>query len=171
LEDLVLNQHGFEGAQWEEAKRQATEILVRIARRCGRIAYSELVPEITALRLDAHDPRSFHLLGEISSEEDAAGRGMLTAIVVHKSGDMQPGPGFFELAKTRGRDTRDLLACWIKEFNKVHDHWANRNPVWPVNLRAMTPAAYSGGCLSGALCLMIGGYRSEVTLSSALRIK
>jgi hypothetical protein len=24
---------------------------------------------------------------------------MITALVVHKSGDMQPGPGFFELAQ------------------------------------------------------------------------
>ena len=37
----------------------------------------------------------------------AAGRGMLSVIVVHKQGDMQPGPGFFELAQRLGRDTSD----------------------------------------------------------------
>ena len=36
-----------------------------------------------------------------------AGRGMLSVIVVHKVGDMQPGPGFFQLAKKLGRDTSD----------------------------------------------------------------
>src|SRR5262245_53433571 len=106
----MLNRHGFGATQWQLAKRQATEILIGVARRRGRIAYSELVAQVTALTLDAHDPRLFHLLGEISSDEDAAGRGMLTAIVVHKSGDMQPGPGFFELARSLGRDTKDLLA-------------------------------------------------------------
>ena len=40
------------------------------------------------------------MLGEISSAEDAAGRGMLTVVVVHKAGDMQPGPGFFRAGKT-----------------------------------------------------------------------
>jgi hypothetical protein len=35
------------------------------------------------------------MLGEISQEEDEAGHGMLSVIVVHKYGDMQPGPGFF----------------------------------------------------------------------------
>lgn len=122
----MLNQYGFEGAQWDSAKQQARDILVAVARRRGRIAYSELVAQITALHLEAHDSRLFHLLGEISSEEDAAGRGMLTAIVVHKSGDMQPGPGFFELAKSLGRNTKDVLACWVTEFNKVHDYWANK---------------------------------------------
>lgn len=123
----MLNQYGFEGPQWERAKHQAKEKLVAVARRRGRIAYSELVAHISVLRLKPHDPRLFHLLGEISSEEDRAGRGMLTAIVVHKTGDMQPGPGFFELAKSLGRNTKDPLACWVKEFNKVHDYWANRH--------------------------------------------
>lgn len=123
----MLNQYGFEGPQWEAAKQQAKDRLIEVARRRGRIAYSELVAQIQALHLEPHDPRLFHLLGEISTEEDQAGRGMLTAIVVHKYGDMQPGPGFFELAKSRGRDARDPLTCWIAEFNKVHDYWANRN--------------------------------------------
>ena len=123
----MLNQYGFEGPQWEGAKRQGMDILVEVARRRGRIAYSEFVAQITAFHLEPHDSRLFHLLGEISTEEDAAGRGMLTAIVVHKNGDMQPGPGFFELAKSLGRNTKDPLACWVQEFNKVHDYWANRN--------------------------------------------
>lgn len=48
---------------------------------------------------------------------------MLSVIVVHKSGDMQPGPGFFELADELGCDTTDILSCWIKELNKVHAYW------------------------------------------------
>lgn len=72
----------------------------------------------------AHDPRLFHFLGEIASEEDEAGRGLLTVVVVHKHGDMQPGPGFFELAKSRGRDTTDILKCWVDELHKVHALWS-----------------------------------------------
>jgi hypothetical protein len=121
----MLNEHGFEGPRWSAAKREATDLLVEVARRRSRIAYSELVAKVTEIELSPHDSRLFHLLGEISRDEDAAGRGMLTAIVVHKSGDMQPGPGFFELAKLLGRSTKDPLACWIHEFNRVHDYWAN----------------------------------------------
>src|SRR6266403_499790 len=76
--------------------------------------------------LDPHDQRLFHLLGEISSEEDASGRGMLSVIVVHKFGDMQPGPGFFELAKKLGRDTSDILKCWVDELKKVHAVWSQK---------------------------------------------
>ena len=122
----MLNRNIFKDENWDTAKTEARETLIEVARRKGRIAYSELVQKIKSIDLEAHDPRLFHLLGEISSEEDGAGRGMLTAIVVHKSGDMQPGPGFFELAKSLGKDTSDILACWIKEFNKVHDYWANK---------------------------------------------
>jgi hypothetical protein len=122
----MLNRYGYAVPDWEKAKAQATKVLIDVARRKGRIAYSELAAQITEIQIEAHDPRMFHLLGEISTAEDKAGRGMLTAIVVHKSGDMQPGPGFFELAKSLGKDTSDVLVCWINEFNKVHDYWANK---------------------------------------------
>lgn len=123
----MLNDYGYSEPDWEKAKKQATDALVKVARRKGRIAYSELASYISAISIEAHDPRMFHLLGEISTAEDQAGRGMLTAIVVHKSGDMQPGPGFFELAKSLGKDTSDPLAYWVSEFNKVHDYWANHS--------------------------------------------
>lgn len=48
---------------------------------------------------------------------------MLTAVVVHKSGDMEPGEGFFELAKSLGRKTINPLECWIKELHLVHAYW------------------------------------------------
>jgi hypothetical protein len=122
----VTNPFGFAEATWEQAKTEARDALIERARVRGRMPYSELVSRISSIDLEAHDPRLFHLLYEISTSEASEGRGMLTAIVVHKHGDMQPGPGFFELAKSLGRDTKDLLACWIGEFNKVHDYWANK---------------------------------------------
>jgi hypothetical protein len=44
---------------------------------------------------------------------------------VHKSGDRQLGPGFFELAEELGSDTSDILRCWIEELKKVHAYWSN----------------------------------------------
>jgi hypothetical protein len=114
-------------AQWEAAKAEAKAIMIERAKMRGMIAYSDLVSRIHAFALKAHDPRLFHLLGQISSEEDVAGRGMLTVIVVHKVGDMQPGPGFFELAKSLGRDTRDLLKCWVDELHRVHAVWSQHD--------------------------------------------
>jgi len=85
--------------------------------------YSELARLIKSIQVEAHNQRLFYLLGEISTEEDTAGRGMLSVIVVHKVGDMQPGPGFFELAEKLERDTSDILECWVKELHRVHAYW------------------------------------------------
>ena len=65
--------------------------MIERAKVRGIIAYSDLVKWIKSIKIEAHDVRLFHMLGEISSEEDAAGRGMLTVLVVHRVGDMQPG--------------------------------------------------------------------------------
>jgi hypothetical protein len=65
----------------------------------------------------------WHMLGEISEDENAAGCGMLSVIVVHKYGDMQPGPGFFELARKLDRDTSNILECWVAELHRVHAAW------------------------------------------------
>jgi hypothetical protein len=59
------------------------------------------------------------MLGEISTESDAQGRGMLTVLVVHGDGDMRPGPGFFQLAKKLGRDVADRDRCWSDELSDV----------------------------------------------------
>jgi hypothetical protein len=122
----MSNVYGFSETDWALAKQEARSLLIARAKLRGMIPYSDLVKAIRAISLDPHDQRLFHLLGEISSEEDAGGRGMLSVIVVHKFGDMQPGPGFFELAKKLGRDTSDILECWVDELKKVHAVWSQK---------------------------------------------
>ena len=117
-------QDGFPESAWNAAKEESRGIMIDRAKVRGMIPYSDLVKQISRIKLEAHDPRLFHLLGEISSDEDAEGRGMLTALVVHKHGDMQPGPGFFELAQRLGRDTEDILKCWVEELHRVHAVWS-----------------------------------------------
>lgn len=119
-----MTRFGFSDAEWEAAKGEARRAMIERARIRGSIPYSELVTRIGAIQFEPHDVRLFNLLGETSIEEDEAGRGMLSAIVVHKHGDMQPGPGFFELASELGRDTSDILKCWVNEFKKVHRIWS-----------------------------------------------
>jgi hypothetical protein len=115
--------HGLPPETWRAAKNEAREIMVARARQRRTIAYSDLVAAVRSLSLQPRDPRLFHLLGEISSEEDAAGRGMLTVVVVHKSGDMAPGPGFYELAQSLGRQVGDKNVFWIQELNRVFEYW------------------------------------------------
>ncbi|MES0489582.1 MAG: hypothetical protein ABUK01_06310 [Leptospirales bacterium] len=107
-----------------KAKDEIKDILKQNASKRAMIPYSDLVANLQSMRLEAHDTRLFRLLGDISVEENEEGRGMLSVIVVHKHGDVQPGPGFFELAKQLGRDTSDILQCWVDELKKVHYYWS-----------------------------------------------
>jgi molybdopterin synthase catalytic subunit len=122
--EMKMGIASFSQEEWDAAKAEARDLLIERARLRGMIPYSELAEQIRSMNFEAHDQRLFHLLGELSSEENAAGRGMLSVIVVHKAGDMQPGPGFFELAKRLGRDTSDILRCWVEELKKVHAVWS-----------------------------------------------
>lgn len=121
---LSESNFGVSPKAWRAAKKEAKAILAERAALRGMISYSDLAAQIASLRFAAHDPKFFHFLGEVSSDEDEQGRGLLTVIVVHKTGDMQPGPGFFELAQSRGRDVSDILECWVDELHKVHAIWS-----------------------------------------------
>jgi hypothetical protein len=120
----MKNKYGFDEAAWEVAKSEGREILVIYAKRRQMIPYSEFITHVRSISFEGpHDPRLPHFLGEISEAESRAGRGMLTALVVHKHGDYQPGPGFFELARKLGHDTSDIEKFWIQEVKRVFDAW------------------------------------------------
>lgn len=121
----MKTKYGFPISDWNKAKNEMRGILIERAKVRGMIPYSELVGKLKTISLEPESYALAAMLGEISSEEDASGRGMLTVIVVHKQGDMQPGPGFFELAEELGRDTSDILKCWVDELKKVYAYWSN----------------------------------------------
>jgi hypothetical protein len=124
--------HGFPPRDWEDAKAEATRILIGYARRNRTIAYSDLVAQIPQIDLSAYDDRLFHFLGEIGEAEANAGRGILTATVVHKNGDRSPGGGFYELAKSLGNKFTDRDRFWIEELNRVCAYWKNAATTQPV---------------------------------------
>ena len=111
-------QHGFPESDWEAAKDQARQAMIKRARRGRTMTYTDLCIEIEAIHFEPHDSRLPHFLGEISREEDAEGRGMLTAVVVHKH-DGAPGKGFYELARNLGRSVLNEEQTWIDELRKL----------------------------------------------------
>lgn len=62
------------------------------------IPYSDLVGRIKSVAFSAFDTRLVAILGQISVAEHDHGRPLLRVLLVHKTGDIQPGEGFFELA-------------------------------------------------------------------------
>lgn len=116
--------HGFTDEVWRAAKEEARQAMIVVASREQVMSYSDLVQQITSCDLEPHSARLAQMLGEISTEEDDEGRGLLTVVVVHKTGDGKPGSGFFKLAESRGRDVSDAVRCWIDELKKVHEVWS-----------------------------------------------
>lgn len=114
---------GYPAKTWQTAKDEIKMVLVECARRQKTIAYSELVQKIKALDLQAHDPRLDELLGQLSTEEAGHGRGMLSVLVVHKTGDLRPGRGFYECAAAIGLDTSDEDRLWVDQLNQVYSWW------------------------------------------------
>ena len=93
--------------------------LIEAARNRETITYRELARKVG---LYGDMPRLFRILDDINRDERAAGRPMLSAIVVGASG--MPGKGFFRLARSlglyRGIDDRGF---WQEEVRRVHNHW------------------------------------------------
>lgn len=118
-----LNKFGFTAQGWNATKAEIRSELVARAKVRGQIAYSELVALLKTAQLDAHDVRLFALLGEIATEEEIVGRGLLSVIVVHKTGDGEPGKGFFELAKYFNRVIPNPTIFWATEMKRVHAYW------------------------------------------------
>lgn len=112
--------HGVPLHLWNRTKEEIRSVLVGVAQRRSLISYSDLVAKVRTVSLGPDSHALHEMLGEISVEEDTGQRGMLSVLVVHKTGDKQPGRGFFQLAERLNRDTSDLFACWINELNAVY---------------------------------------------------
>jgi len=117
---------GFETDDWEIARKQAREVLIRSARAERPVYYSDLVAQINAIHLDLGTEKDRaalgRLLGEISTESDAEGKGMLSALAVSKDA-YTPTYGFFNLARELGYEVGDKTEFWIAQYNKVIASW------------------------------------------------
>lgn len=104
--------------------------LVELARAERLTTYSDIAP-LAGLSMDVDEDREriSQLLGEIVRHEIAADRPMLTAIVVHRGSDNNPGEGFFaiatELNRFNGsRQQMHRLEFWVRQVGEVHAHWS-----------------------------------------------
>lgn len=105
----------------DTAARVVHDVLVDVARRAQTITYAQLLDRAgddvrALLRSDMA-----RVLRRISIEEDDAGRGLLSALVV-RDDTGRPGKGWFELAGQRGRPaaTTDPERAWADEVAHVH---------------------------------------------------
>jgi hypothetical protein len=97
--------------------------LITAAKYRGTITYQEIAKILgLPLRGNFMQSRVGRILGEISRDEVANGRPMLSAIAVGVGGE--PGKGFFVLARELGRlQDNNEQAFWEKECDLVYDTW------------------------------------------------
>ena len=88
------------------------DLLVSVAARGETITYDQ-VRARTGLTGDL-----VPVLRALSEEEDEAGRGLLTAVVV-RADTGRPGTGWFRLAAERGRDVADPDKAWREERSRL----------------------------------------------------
>lgn len=92
---------GYDLSDWEKAKLEAEQYLIKQAAILGQreyIFYSTLASVIKTIQIDAHSVAMSHLLAQISEKTYLSHGFMLSALVVSKEHKI-PGEGFFELAK------------------------------------------------------------------------
>ncbi len=111
--------YGLTPGQWQAAREEMREILVGVARLRTTITYGELAAQ---LRTIAPHPGSYvfqAILRDLCFAEEAAGRGMICALVVAKATGI-PGQGFFKAMIRNGRDCADPQACWQAECERLY---------------------------------------------------
>jgi len=102
------------------------ERLVQAARAREFVHYGPLAK---LLGIDMDNPHFAaqvgRVLGEISEDEVAAGRPMISAIVVSRD-TMLPGHGFFKLGQELDRvePGEDEMAFAIRQIRRVHEYWS-----------------------------------------------
>jgi hypothetical protein len=99
--------------------------------RAGKLAtYSDIAPLAgLSMEREADRDRLSQLLGEILRHEVSESRPLLTAIVVHRGNDNNPGEGFFAIAKELGRfngsrDSMKRLQFWVEQVQEVRTYWS-----------------------------------------------
>jgi hypothetical protein len=120
---------GFKAETWEKAKLEATCAIVRAGRRGDLIFSSDLAKQISTITIQPHSHEMDLLLDQISKEEDAAGRGILTALVVLRDEGI-PGSGFWASATDLGRKIKDKVTFWAEEVKRVIEE-CKKHPFCP----------------------------------------
>jgi hypothetical protein len=128
----MANQFGIPDQAWAAAREEMRSLLKRRARIPGAYPYSELLDDLELMKLDTHSARDraimSQMLVEIGESEHQAGRPLLPSIVIHKSGDQEPGPGFAKLASRLGIDASDPQQMWIDQFKRTWKYWGQKTP-------------------------------------------
>jgi hypothetical protein len=103
---------GLSDDQWEAAVDEVRAAILEAAHEYRMTWYGEVAAKVSVVPLEPYSALMNHLLGEVFDEEHATSRPALTSLVTHKDGDKEPGPGFYEMAKSLGYHFDEPYVFW-----------------------------------------------------------
>lgn len=121
--------YGFEDSQWNQAKEEGLNLLIKRIQieDDPKISYSDFVGKLTEVDLEARDPRLSYLLEEILVFEHTQKRPLITALIVHAQ-DRRPGRGFFDISRKKlGFKFKSEDDFWITQYNQAIQYWKNQS--------------------------------------------
>lgn len=121
-----MAKYGLEPQTWQAAKAEMRWLVILTAKMQAVLTYGELAAQMTVI---SPHPGSYvfqALLREMCREEEAAGRGMLCALVVSKATGL-PGAGFFKALIYDGHDCSDQARCWQEQVQQVYAYWRDHD--------------------------------------------
>jgi hypothetical protein len=110
---------GYSEEQWAAARAELREAILEAAHDRRMTTYTEVAAKITAIPLTSHSPVLSHLLGEVMEEEYEATGLALTALVTHRVGDLEPGGGFYRMARQVGATFSDPHEFWWRQVDAI----------------------------------------------------
>jgi hypothetical protein len=108
------------------ALSEIRKLLIAQAKKEKPMTYLQLTGRVRSLNLIPNSRQLRDLLMSISMNEHAAGRPLLSAVVVRKHRPHRglPGKGFFtKLPPLSGCKKIDWPKCWQREVEKVYRYW------------------------------------------------
>lgn len=110
---------GMSDETWERTKAELRVAILAAAQVRQMTWYGQIAAQVSTVPLEPYSALMNHLLGAILEDEHVAGRPLITAIVTHKNGDMEPGPGFYEMARALGYATPEPYVFWAMQVQEI----------------------------------------------------
>lgn len=110
---------GLTDAEWDAAVAELRSAILDAAWDRQMTWYGAIAQEVRAVHLEPYSALMNHLLGAIFEEEHEAGRPLLTSIVTHKYGDKEPGPGYYDQARSLGYRFDEPFVFWSTKVQEV----------------------------------------------------